>query len=132
MRFSQASRAWAWRGFLSIVAANWMGVLMVLALGLWGLYRERTWITRYLREEVEQGILPESIYRDSRSLWRRGARRWGALLRGDLERWRRLGRIYRTTIELAFRKHQREALGEAHWESEIERLRQELKRWVRS
>jgi len=117
-------------GFLSVVAANWMGALMVLMLALWGLYRERVWITYYLREEVDQGILPDPVYRDCRSLWRRGVRRWGALLRGDLREWRRLGRLYQAAIELAFRKHQREAIGEAHWESEIARLRQEVKRLI--
>ncbi len=105
---------------------------MVLALGLWGLYRERTWITRYLREEVERGILPDSIYRDCRSLWRRGVRRWGALLRGDLREWWQLGRVYHVAIELAFRKHQRESIHEAHWESEIVRLLRELQRLLRA
>lgn len=119
-------------GFASLVAASWMGALMVLALGLWGLYRERTWITRYLQEEVERGILPDSIYRDCRSLWRRGVRRWGALLRGDLQEWRQLGRVYHVAIELAFRKHQRESIREAHWESEIVRLRRELQRLLRA
>ncbi len=119
-------------GFLSVVGANWTGALMVLALALWGLYRERRWITRYLREEVERGILPDPVYRDCRSLWRRGVRRWGALLRGNLREWQRLGRLYQAAIELAFRKHQQEEIGEAHWESEINRLRQELERLLQS
>ncbi|HXF69815.1 MAG TPA: PrsW family intramembrane metalloprotease [Thermoflexus sp.] len=115
-------------GFLSVVAANWMGLLMVLLLAGWGLYRERIWITRYLREEVNAGILPEPLYHECRSVWRRGVRRGHALLRGNWREWRRLGHLYGVAIELAFRKHQREALGETRWEPEIARLRQELAR----
>lgn len=113
--------------FLSVVATSWMGMMLVLTLAIWGLYRERGWITRHLWEEVESGLLPESVYHDCRSIWRRGAKRLLTLIRGDLKRWWQLGRLYHVAIELAFRKHQREELGEERWEPEIVRLRREMK-----
>lgn len=107
---------------------DWIGALLVFAIALYGLGRERAWLRQYLREEVESGVLPEAVYRDCASLGGRIARRWGALLSGDLARFRHLGRIYAVATELAFRKHQRAALGEARWEGEIQRLRAELQR----
>jgi len=104
-----------------------MGALLVFALGLWGLYRERLWITRHLGKEVERGTLPPAVYQECRSAWRRGFRRWGALLRGDWQEWKRLGDLYGAAIELAFRQHQRLALGEQRWEKEIARLRERIR-----
>ncbi len=109
---------------------NWMGALLVFAIALYGLFRERQWIRTYLREEVEAGVLSEPLYRECASFLARIGSRWGALLRGDMQGFQRLGRIHRLATELAFRKHQRTALGEARWEPEIERLRAELRRWV--
>jgi RsiW-degrading membrane proteinase PrsW (M82 family) len=114
-------------GCLTVIAGDWMGALLVFALGLWGLYRERLWITWYLGKEVERGTLPPAVYQECRSAWRRGFRRWGALLRGDWQEWKRLGDLYGAAIELAFRQHQRLALGEQRWEKEIARLRERIR-----
>ncbi|MCS6964574.1 PrsW family intramembrane metalloprotease [Thermoflexus sp.] len=110
--------------------ASWMGVLLIFGIAVYGLFRERQWIRMYLREEVEAGRLPEPVYRECGSFTARLGSRLRALLRGDLEGFRRLGRLHHAAAELAFRKHQRAALGEARWEGEIERLRAELRRWA--
>lgn len=108
----------------------WMGVLLVFALALYGLTREGRWLRQYLREEVEAGVLSEDLYRQLISILGRIGARWGALLRGDMNTFWRLGRIYALATELAFRKHQRTALGEARWEPEIQRLREALRQAV--
>lgn len=111
---------------------DWMGALLVFAIAIYGLFREQQWIRQYLREEVEAGVLPESIYRETASFLGRITARGGALLRGDFQGFRRLGRLHHLATELAFRKHQQTALQEARWEPEIERLRAELRRWTQA
>lgn len=103
----------------------WIGVLLIFVIALYGLFRERRWIRTYLWEEVEKGVLPEALYRECASFFGRTISRWGALLRGDIQRFREQGRLYQTAVELAFRKHQQATLGES-WEPEIQRLRAEL------
>jgi len=112
------------------VPFDWAGALLIFAIALYGLTRERRWLRQYLREEVEAGVLPEALYRQSASILGRIGMRWGALLRGDMDTFRRLGWIYALATELAFRKHQRIALGEARWEPEIQRLREALRQAV--
>jgi len=107
---------------------DWLGALLIFAIALYGLTREQRWIRQYLREEVGAGVLPESLYRQCASIFGRMGAQWGALLRGDMATFWRLGRIYALATELAFRKHQRIALGEARWEPEIQRLREVLRR----
>ncbi len=110
------------------VPFDWVGVLLVFGMALFGLMRERRWIRAYLRDEVESGLLPESLYHQCGSLVGRTLAQWEALLRGDWKRFRQLGRLHRVAAELAFRKHQRSAVGEIRWEQEIQRLRDELGR----
>lgn len=111
---------------------DWMGALLIFAIALYGLFRERQWIRTYLPDEVEAGVLSEPLYRECASFLARMGSRWGALLRGDLRGFQRLGRIHHLATELAFRKHQRIAMGETRWEPEIERLRTELRRWTQA
>jgi RsiW-degrading membrane proteinase PrsW (M82 family) len=112
------------------VPFDWIGALLIFAIALYGLTREQRWLRQYLREEVEAGVLPEALYRQATSILGRIGARWGALLRGDMTTFRRLGWIYALATELAFRKHQRAALGETRWEPEIQRLREALRQAV--
>ncbi|GBD08106.1 Protease PrsW [Candidatus Thermoflexus japonica] len=112
------------------VPFDWLGALLIFAIALYGLTRERRWLQQYLREEVSAGVLPEALYRQCASIFGRIGGRWGALLRGDMATFWRLGRIYALATELAFRKHQRIALGESRWEPEIQRLREALRREI--
>ncbi|WP_448595124.1 PrsW family intramembrane metalloprotease [Thermoflexus hugenholtzii] len=121
---TQSPLLWLWAPF------NWAGALLIFAIALYGLTRERRWLRQYLWEEVEAGVLPEPLYRQVTSILGRTGARWGALLRGDMHTFRWLGWIYALATELAFRKHQRIALGEARWEGEIQRLREALRQAV--
>ncbi|GBD08107.1 hypothetical protein HRbin22_00339 [Candidatus Thermoflexus japonica] len=107
---------------------NALGVLLLIGIVVYGMGRERAWIARYLTEEVSAGVLPAALYETLRSPIGWLAYRWGPLLRGDTTAWRRRGQQLQVAAELAFRKHQRATLGEARWESEIQRLREVLRR----
>jgi len=85
-------------------ASNWGGVAFLLVVLIWCSVRERRWIDRWLDEEVDRGTLSRKDYEMVSSYLARLAERAQALLSGDLERWRRLGRYYRLATELAFNK----------------------------
>lgn len=106
---------------------NALGVLVLIGLVLYGMGRERAWIARYLAEEVSAGVLPAALYEVLRSPGSWWIYRWGPLLQGDTTTWRRRGQLLQVAAELAFRKHQRTALGETRWEEEIQRLRETLR-----
>jgi RsiW-degrading membrane proteinase PrsW (M82 family) len=107
---------------------NALGVLLLIGIVIYGMGRERAWIARYLAEEVSAGVLPAALYEVLRSPGGWLTYRWGPLLRGDATTWRRRGQQLQVAAELAFRKHQQAALGEARWEEEIRRLRELLRR----
>lgn len=89
------------------LVANWGGILLlgvVIAL-IWR--QERGWITRHLAGEVNAETLALV------TSWRRWqGLRWGALLKGDLGHWRKLGQLRHVAAELAFKKQQLLRLGE--------------------
>ena len=74
------------------------------------------------------GVLPAALYEVLRSPGGWLAYRWWPLLQGDATTWRRRGQQLQIAAELAFRKHQQAALGEARWAEEIQRLRELLRR----
>jgi len=109
------------------LASDWGGVVALLAVILWASLRERAWIVRYLREEVQAGTIDVHDYQVIQSYWRRVGERGRALLRGDLSRWWRLGRYYRLATELAFARRRQATFGlEPRTALQIERLRREL------
>ncbi|HXF68558.1 MAG TPA: PrsW family glutamic-type intramembrane protease [Thermoflexus sp.] len=104
----------------------WSGVLLLVGILAYGMAREGAWVARYLADEVRDGVMPAALYETLRSPTARLAYRWGPLLQGDVVAWRRRGLQLQVAAELAFRKHQRQALGEAA-EAEIRRLREMLR-----
>ncbi len=118
-----------WSLLISVLS-DWGGVLALVGLLVYFSVRERTYLVRYLAEEVQEGRIPAEDYLILCSYWRRVGRRLEALLRGDLRRWRRLGAYYRVASELAFAKHRLAAAGaDAEARHRIEPLRQEVERW---
>jgi hypothetical protein len=101
---------------LVAVASDWGGVAFLLAVLVWCSVREQRWIERWLQDDVERGTLSRMDYEVISSYTARMAERTAALLSGDVERWRRLGRYYRLATELAFTRRRlsrsREARGE--------------------
>lgn len=89
---------------LVAVVSNWGGVAALVGVIVWTSVRERNWIEGWLDEEVERGVLTKQSYETVSSYSARLAERTAALMRGDLEQWRRLGTYYRLATELAFNK----------------------------
>lgn len=118
-----------WSLLISVLS-DWGGVLALVGLLVYFSLRERTYLVRYLAEEVQAGRIPAEDYPVLCSYWRRVGRRLEALLQGDLRRWRRLGTYYRVASELAFAKHRLATAGaDAEARHRVEQLRQEVERW---
>ncbi len=101
---------------------DWGGVLFlsVLVVLIWR--QEKSWIAEQLPGEVS-----DDLYRLIAS-WRRWqSARWSVLLQGDTKTWRRLHRVRRAAIELAFKKHRLAVSGpHAKTEQEIDGYRRQL------
>ena len=105
---------------------DWSGWLVMLLFIFWALQRERRWIVTHLREEINMGTLNIEQYRTACSAWSQAAVRTKAMLSG---RFRNTHRFYQLTAELAFKKEQRQLMGEEGGNTPIiERLRSELAR----
>ncbi len=109
--------------------SDWGGVLALVGVLIAFSLRERTYLVRYLAEEVQEGRIPAEDYAVICSYRRRVGQRLEALLRGDLRRWRRLGAYYRVASELAFAKHRLATVrADADTRRHIEPLRREVER----
>lgn len=112
---------------LGSIAADWIGVLALVAILLWATSREQNWIRRYLADEAQAGFISRQDYWVIQSYWRRVGQRAQALLRGDFTRWWQLGRYYRLATELAFNKHRLSTHGrEQDTLLRVEQLRREI------
>jgi ABC-type Co2+ transport system permease subunit len=74
-----------------------------------GLYREQRWITQFLREEVNMGIISPAHYQIACSMWKQSAARWRAMFSG---RYQVTSRFYQACAELAHKKQQFTSLGD--------------------
>lgn len=83
-------------------ASDWGGVAFLLGVLVWCSVREQRWIEHWLSDEVERGTLSREDYEVISSYPARVAERTAALLSGDFEHWRKLGRYYQLATELAF------------------------------
>lgn len=107
--------------------SDWSGALALLGLTVYISLRERSWLVRYLADEVAAGIISSQDYGAITSYWRRVAERGRALLRGDLTRWWRLGKYYRLASELAFARRRFQVVSaDPETERRIQRLRREI------
>jgi RsiW-degrading membrane proteinase PrsW (M82 family) len=104
------------------ILADWGGILLLgVIVGLiWR--QEKSWMAAQLSSEISP-----TAYQIITS-WRRwSSQRWGALLRGDLAGWRKLGEMRQAAAELAFKKHQATlAAPPPNTQAEIERYRAQL------
>lgn len=111
-------------GFVLGTIFDWSGWVFMFLFVLWALYREQQWLVRYLREEVALGTISLAQYRTACSASQQSIARFGALMNG---RFRTTSRFYQICAELAFKKHQRQSLGEEGGNSAmIDQLRREL------
>jgi RsiW-degrading membrane proteinase PrsW (M82 family) len=103
-------------------ASDWGGVVFLIGVLVWCSARERRWIERWLDDEVERGTLGRADYEVISSYTARVAERTAALLSGDFERWRKLGRYYRLATELAFNRRRLDR-SSSQTEERVEELR---------
>lgn len=100
---------------LSLVVAtlvDWGGVLVLLVIMLLTARQERLWIVAQLREEVNRGVISAREYALASTYLDRFRTRWRALTQEGWQRWRQWGRFFNLVTELAFKKHQLQAVGE--------------------
>jgi hypothetical protein len=95
--------AFVWPCLIAFVS-DWGGVLVLLVVIVWATVREQRWITDFLADEVEGGVLSPDDYQVIRSYTRRVGARVAAFFSGDFRRWWDLGRHYHLATELAFSK----------------------------
>jgi len=117
-----------WALLISLTS-DWGGVLALLGLLIYFTVREQRILVLYLEDEVEKGTIAPEDYPVICSYWRRVGQRLGALVRGEVGRWWRLGKYYRLASELAFARHQRVTVGSDEViNRRVDQLRKELRR----
>ncbi len=105
---------------------DWLGVFFMFAMIIWAGWIEQRNIMRYLKEEVQMGLIDARHYSTAISAWRQGLARMSSLFRGN---YRATSRFYQVMGELAHKKHQLAKLGEEGGNSAIiQRYRDELTR----
>lgn len=90
---------------LTILASDFGGILLVVALAIISSVREGRVIRETLLEEVSLGRLTPDEYETLLSGRRRWSTRWSVLFSSGFGRWRQLGKFFDLSTELAFRKH---------------------------
>jgi hypothetical protein len=116
-----------WLGLLFSAASDGIGVVIILAIILLATLQERGWIVQYLAEEVTSGLITPGQYRVACSYLERVGQRTNALLKGDVDRFFRLGRFYQMMTLLAFRKYQLASFGdEGGNRTEVDRWRRQV------
>lgn len=102
----------------------WTGWLLMFAFILGLIWREKTWLAQYLREEVDLNIITPTQYQSACSMFGQSRARMAALATGRL---RATNRFYQLCGELSHKKRQLASFGEetgnTRW---IETLRAEI------
>ncbi len=112
---------------VAALITDWGGVSVLLAIIIFTTIQERRWLITFLADEVELGTLSQADYKTACSYIERLASRMRALLDGDFQRWRKLGRYYHLLTELAFNKRRLSRFpDEADTRARVTRLRQQL------
>jgi len=117
-------------GCLSLLISlvvDWGGLLLLLAVALLVLRKEKLWIERGLIEEVNRGTLSRQEFDLLRSAGQRFRVRWQARGRGGREAARAVGRYFQCATELSFKKQRLRSFGDESGNlAEVQRLQQEL------
>ncbi len=110
---------------LSVAAlVAWSGWLVMFGFILYLIYREKTWMAHYLREEVDLNVISPAQYQAAASMFGQTRARFAALPGG---RYRITSRFFQLCGELSHKKRQLATLGDETGNSQtIEALRLEL------
>jgi hypothetical protein len=88
---------------------DWSGWFFMGSLVLWSVWHEGRLLGRYLKDEVERGLISEQHYRTAISSWAQTSAWWRAMGSGHFGSTRR---FYQVCGELAHKKHHLATLGE--------------------
>ena len=91
--------------FLVGVLSDWGGIFLTLVIILWALLQERSWLKRYLTEEVAIGTLTTRQFDIACSGRKRIRQRWHALSVGGYSAYRHALQHHNHLSELAYKKH---------------------------
>jgi protease PrsW len=105
---------------------NWASTVFFVIIIIWSLAQERSWIRKYLREEVDLGLISEEQYDIATSGFARVQRRLGYLFSGQWRNYRRTLKFYDRCSKLAFRKHHYELFEDNASQECITRYRAEI------
>lgn len=108
-----------------LVLVDWVNWLVMAAVVVWAIWREKRWILDQLQEEVANGVLSPAQYRVAAS---RFQRTFAHLTGLGLGRYQDTRRFYDLCTELAYKKHQFARLGESQDNPQqlIEQLRAQV------
>ena len=108
---------------LLTVVATWAGVLVIVAVMVWSLRRQRKCLATELVDEV-----PEAVYQTLTIRGGRSRAQWQALRGEGVRGWRRERLLQQQCAELAFKKMQhRRRPDEPGLREEVQRLREQVR-----
>jgi RsiW-degrading membrane proteinase PrsW (M82 family) len=111
-------------GLVAAVLLAWTGWLVMLCFIAWLIYREKVWLTEYLRDEVVLATITPEQYRLACSPFGQSKARLAALGRGS---YRSTVRFFQLCAELSHKKRQLATLGEESGNQRfVEAIRAEL------
>jgi len=111
-------------GLVAGTLFDWSGWFLMFLVVLWAIRRVQQRLRKYLRAEVDNGLITPQQYQTACSAWAQSAARLQALFRGS---YRETRRFYQLCSELAHKKFQLEKFGnERHNQKIIAETRAEL------
>lgn len=93
--------------------SDWGGLVFVLGIIIFALYRERQWLVAELRDEVTANTLSKDQYEIAFSATRRWFTLLSVLFSGGPAKWWRVGQYFNTLTELAYKKYAFSRRGES-------------------
>jgi protease PrsW len=113
-------------GLAAAIFVAWTGWLFLFLFIVWLIYREKTWLEEYLREEVALNVITPEQYRAACSPLGQSRARMAAIKKGS---FRTTVHFFQLCAELSHKKRQLATMGEESGNSGfIQSLREELKR----
>jgi protease PrsW len=91
---------------------GWGGILFVLGVMIYALYRERQWLVMELRDEVAANTLTQDQYEIAFSATKRWLILLSVLFSGGPAKWWRVRQYFDTLTELAYKKYAYSRRGE--------------------
>lgn len=105
---------------------DWGGIILLLIIMLWALLQERSWLKRYLADEVRQGSLTTTQYDTAVSGHRRFLFSLNLLFSNGFRANRTSASFFHRCSELAYKKHHQFLFKDKKSAEAIQKLRREI------